>query len=265
MLLESMDLDLIAGRVDVAFTRFNNRRSLTRPCVLQEKQFGQAIAFIDKNRPGDIYYNRVIGFAERDLAHLYEMLEWYRSAAINCNISIPPHQQTDDLLRGLQLEGFRVIGSDWNFYRDPAEPLSACESGIQIEKVDAENIDRFFEHLKSTGVKIDAVVQSDVSHYYSSTEFENYFALLDGEVAASASIFLCEGIAWLSNATTVEAYRHRGCQSALLRRRIERAKQLACKTVFTDAVYGSTSHRNILRAGFELAFSSINMQLEHQP
>jgi GNAT superfamily N-acetyltransferase len=143
--------------------------------------------------------------------------------------------------------------------------MPAYESEIQIEKVDAENLDGFFEHLKSTGVKIDAVVQPGVSHYYTSAEFENYFALLDGQLAASASIFLCEGIAWLSNATTLEPYRNRGCQSALLRRRIERAEQLACDTVFTDAVYGSTSHRNILRAGFELAYSSVNMQLAHQP
>jgi N-acetylglutamate synthase-like GNAT family acetyltransferase len=71
--------------------------------------------------------------------------------------------------------------------------------------------------------------------------------LIDGEVAE------------LGIAATLESGRRRGCQLALLRRRIEDAAAAGVRTLFVETGarvpgHPSTSYANILRAGFEEAY-----------
>ncbi len=67
------------------------------------------------------------------------------------------------------------------------------------------------------------------------------------------------GVAELGMAATLEPARGRGCQTALLRRRIVDAAEAGCHTLFVETGERvpdrpSTSYRNILRAGFEEAY-----------
>ena len=57
----------------------------------------------------------------------------------------------------------------------------------------------------------------------------------------------------MANALTVPALRGRGCQTALLQRRIHDAHQLGCDVLVSQCRPGSTSQNNQLRAGFEIA------------
>jgi hypothetical protein len=49
--------------------------------------------------------------------------------------------------------------------------------------------------------------------------------------------------------------RGRGCQSALLSRRIADAAAAGCDSVASLAEFGSGSHRNLERAGLRVAFT----------
>ena len=67
------------------------------------------------------------------------------------------------------------------------------------------------------------------------------------------------GIAELGIGATLEPARGRGCQLALLRRRILDAAEAGCHTLFVETGERvpdrpSASYRNILRAGFEEAY-----------
>ena len=57
------------------------------------------------------------------------------------------------------------------------------------------------------------------------------------------------GTVWLGFGGVLATHRRRGCQAALLARRIEDVAR-DCHTAIVDAEEGSSSHRNCLRAGF---------------
>jgi GNAT superfamily N-acetyltransferase len=92
-----------------------------------------------------------------------------------------------------------------------------------------------------------------------------YVARVDGEPQACAAMHLHQGIAEFGIAATLEPARGRGCQLALLRRRILDAIEAGCHTLFVETgervpERPSSSYRNILRAGFEEAYLRPNWQ-----
>jgi GNAT superfamily N-acetyltransferase len=81
----------------------------------------------------------------------------------------------------------------------------------------------------------------------------------DGDRPAGAgALFVHEGVGWLGYAATLEQFRGRGAQSAILAARIEAARKQGCSTVVTETGAieegrPGNSYRNILRAGFREA------------
>jgi ribosomal protein S18 acetylase RimI-like enzyme len=71
---------------------------------------------------------------------------------------------------------------------------------------------------------------------------------------AAATLYLKDGVGYLADATTDPAFRNRGLQSALLRRRIRDAGAAGADTVFSGASPFSASHRNMERAGMRVHF-----------
>ncbi|MNP47513.1 hypothetical protein D3C76_1415710 [compost metagenome] len=68
------------------------------------------------------------------------------------------------------------------------------------------------------------------------------------------SLFLSGEKGYLANDYTFPEFRVRGCQSALIKRRLTDAAERGATTVYTDVEFGSASHANMERAGFRLAF-----------
>lgn len=77
-----------------------------------------------------------------------------------------------------------------------------------------------------------------------------YLALVDGEPAAAASLLVTGGTGLLSGASTLPRFRGRGCQTALVRRRIADAA-CRCELLGVTVAVDSASHRNLAREGFE--------------
>jgi GNAT superfamily N-acetyltransferase len=74
-----------------------------------------------------------------------------------------------------------------------------------------------------------------------------------------------DGVAQLGPGMTLERGRGRGCNTQLLRRRLQDACEAGCHTVFVelgerDPEHLSGAHRNLCRAGFEEAYKSQNWQ-----
>ena len=76
-----------------------------------------------------------------------------------------------------------------------------------------------------------------------------YLATVDGRPAAAAALFTHEGSAILVGAATVRPARHRGAQSALIRRRLADASHDSTTVVVTTAEH-SSSRTNLQRLGF---------------
>lgn len=97
----------------------------------------------------------------------------------------------------------------------------------------------------------------DVAHAFASLEpkltraahHHRFVAELDGEPIAAASLHIHHGVGWLRSAAVDRAHRERGIQGALIAARIEAARKHGCTLVGSCADIGSTSARNLERAG----------------
>ncbi len=67
-------------------------------------------------------------------------------------------------------------------------------------------------------------------------------------------------VAALFGASTLQEYRGRGIQSALLQRRLELGRDAGCDIAVVVTLPGTTSQRNAQRAGFTLAYTKIAVQ-----
>lgn len=86
--------------------------------------------------------------------------------------------------------------------------------------------------------------------------FEHFVALDGDRPIASGRLFVHEGLAYLNDGGTLEDFRNRGAQSALIAARVSRAADLGCSLccVYTLA-FLTTSLGNLQRAGFVKLYS----------
>jgi GNAT superfamily N-acetyltransferase len=73
--------------------------------------------------------------------------------------------------------------------------------------------------------------------------------------AGTGALFVADGIGWTDWGATDPDFRRRGCQTALLVARLEKAIALGCRMILTETgeeVPGDPQHsyRNILKVGF---------------
>jgi GNAT superfamily N-acetyltransferase len=85
--------------------------------------------------------------------------------------------------------------------------------------------------------------------------FRRYVARIDGVVAGSASLRIDGDIAQLAGAATLPAFRRRGVQAALLRHRLQDARDAGCTLAVVTTAPGSTSQANVQRRGFALLYT----------
>jgi GNAT superfamily N-acetyltransferase len=91
---------------------------------------------------------------------------------------------------------------------------------------------------------------------------ECYLAMIDRRVAGGGTLAVRGRIAGLFGASTLPAFRRRGVQTALLRRRMERAAEVGCELAMSLAQPGSVSQRNIARCGFETLYTRVKFERE---
>jgi GNAT superfamily N-acetyltransferase len=89
----------------------------------------------------------------------------------------------------------------------------------------------------------------------------DFLAELDGHPIAAGSLCIHQGVALLAGASTIEAWRGRGAQRALLEGRLAYAADLGCELAMMGAEPGSASQRNAERAGFHIAYTRIKWEL----
>ena len=76
----------------------------------------------------------------------------------------------------------------------------------------------------------------------------------DGHPAARAILHWREEIAYLESAGTLTAYRGRGLQRALIRRRIADATKLGCRVMIGGADFENESRTNQMACGLTVAY-----------
>jgi GNAT superfamily N-acetyltransferase len=179
--------------------------------------------------------------------------------------SEPEADGAEELLRSRGYER----GYAWmKFVRDEHPPRF---SPPDVEIVEAAaGDDTPFGMIAATGFGLPAWASAFFAGLPGRPGWHCYLAKVDGEPAACAAMFVHSGIAELGIAATLEPARGRGCQLALLHRRILDAAAAGCHTLLVETGERvpdrpSASYRNILRAGFEEAYLRPNWQRAEAP
>src|SRR3954447_15209760 len=84
---------------------------------------------------------------------------------------------------------------------------------------------------------------------------EGFAARIDGRIAGAAAFRIDGGIAQFCGAGTLPAFRRRGVQTALLRARLQRAREARCSVAVVVTQPASKSQQNVQREGFALLYA----------
>jgi hypothetical protein len=244
-------------QLELELAKFNAKRALS-PIEkrLEVRQMGRAILLREQTAPTSMYHNRIKGFGPEDLPQLDEMLAYYGDFA-PC-IDMTPDKMTEEVASALCERGYIPVEQ---LVFMSAQLAAQHEEGqkpqFHIERVTEQSAEEFIEWivLSSNGeIQItDAMITRTKSYFYA-PHFINYMLRIDGEPAAMGSLFLHGNEGYLANDFTFETFRGRGCQMALIQQRLGDAARLGLTDIYTDVQFGTVSHGNMEKAGFNTAY-----------
>jgi len=245
---------------DLAFTRYNARRSLRlTPAALEVRRLGGAAAVRDTTSDAP-YYNRIIGLTHADIGELDAAIAWYREVDRDCAISLTPDPASLAAMAPLARRGFTLFDSHAFFATRPTAAPAPSTGEVSVRRAGEVDLNAVFDLWQAGAPAIEREVRALKAREQLDPRFHIYLASLDDRPVAMATTFCSDGVAWLGNANTLPGWRRRGCQLALLRRRLADASAAGCAWALTDTAFGSASHRNAERAGMPLAFLTYELR-----
>jgi len=235
---------------------------------LELKTFGQVQVTTVTDLAEARMLNLVLGAGE-DAEHGSEGLSaataWVAERGVSAYVPVTPGLPgTIAAETWLGENGFERGYAWMKFVRDPHPPRFPAPGGVEVVEVMGPD-EEPFGTIAAIGFGLPAWGAEFFAHLPGREGWRCYVAKVGGEAQACAAMLTDEGIAEFGIAATLEAARGRGCQTALLHRRILDAAEAGCHTLFVETgerVPGrpSASYRNILRAGFAEAYLRPNWQ-----
>jgi hypothetical protein len=232
---------------------------------VRRANFGPVQATVIAALPEARVFNLILGGAIDEAAaegFLEDAVEWTRGQGTRGFALVDPDRPgTAGAEAALAAAGYERADGWMRFVRDVHPPRFKVAADVEVVEIDGSDEDAPFGTIAALGFGFPAWVASLFGPLPALPDWRCYLARLDGEPQACAAMLLDGEVAKLGVAATLEGGRRRGCQLALLRRRIEDAAAAGARTLFVETgvrVPGrpSTSYANILRAGFEEAYVS---------
>lgn len=158
--------------------------------------------------------------------------------------------------------------TEWNnvYYRPlGAEQAPPSEARLEIRRIVAGEGRMWSELIARCFATGPENLQALVDLFSVIVEVPDAFALLaawEGKMAGGgAGIVVREHrVAGLYGAGTLPEYRNRGIQTALLQHRLSMAADAGCEYAVIVTLPGTVSERNVVRAGFRLAYTKAAFQ-----
>ena len=203
--------------------------------------------------------NLVLGAAETpELSELEAAVAWAEERStpyVSVTPGLPGSPAAEQWLRD---RGFEPTYAWMKFVRDSHPPRFPAPEEVEVVEVSAPDQEPFGA-IAALGFGMPAWGAELFAHLPGRDGWRCYVARVDGEACGCGAMVIEEGVAELGVGATLEDARGRGCQTALLRRRVEDAAAAGCHTLFVETGERvpdrpSASYRNILKAGFEEAY-----------
>jgi len=236
---------------------------------IEERCFGPVQVTAVTAAPDCPILNQVRGAAEPGAVaegHLAAAIEWADGLGIDYRVAVasrrPGTAVAEDWLnrRGFE-QGRRLV----KYVRDVSWPLLPGVPGVTVweigEDEDMAGETMFFDAAPALGLPSAGGIL--LFSLPAQENWRTYTAELEGQVVSFGSMLIHEGVAALVLDATVEEFRGRGCNQALMRARLLAAAEAGCDTVIAELPEEEgfvAAVRNLLRAGFIPAYHSVNWQ-----
>ena len=239
---------------------------------IEVERFGPVQASAFGELPEIAVLNQIQGAAEPGAisgGYLAEALEWMRSREVDYRIFVAegrPGSEEAELWLGSR--GYER-GDGWvTFVRDASPPDLPVAPDITIWPLGDNEIDgEGLSAIVSQGMDLPLTAETLFFSLPQRERWRCYTASVAPEqrVAATASMMIHEGVAQFGPGNTLAYARGRGCNTALLQRRLVDAIAAGCHTIFAEVwdcqpERFSTVGRNLVRVGFEQAYAVRNWQ-----
>ncbi len=232
---------------------------------IEVRRFGPIQATVVKALGQVGMLNLVLGAAEAARSsELEAAINWAEERStpyVSVTPDLPGSAATEEWLRA---RGFRPTYAWMKFVRDPHPPRFPAPDGVEVVEMTTPDQEPFGT-IAALGFGMPAWGAELFAHLPGRDGWRCYVARVEGEACGCGAMVIEDGIAELGIGATLEAARGRGCQTALLRRRIADAADAGCRTLLVETGEQvpdrpSASYRNILKAGFEEAYLRPNWQ-----
>ncbi|NWG14917.1 MAG: hypothetical protein HXY20_15460 [Acidobacteria bacterium] len=251
--IEQVDIDYTLSRLGGMQAAAGN------PLAVEIKQFGRATAFLIEGWPDFWYGNRVLGLSPADESQLESIVNFFAARKLPFRFEIIPGQLSWSLAMRLHLLGFCQGSFSAALYGPPQPNLVSPALDVRVHVVAPDEVELFLD-LYQDGFGLERLSSRDKQVVNQWLEQESpylqlYLATAAGAPAGVAILYHKDGLGLLADAATVPEFRGRGCQSALLQRRVVEAARQECELLTSFVEFGSASHRNVERAGLRVAYT----------
>jgi hypothetical protein len=210
--------------------------------------------------------NRVVGFglgseAEDAEAALDAIFDLYGDAPVTFLVQVSPAVLTPQLAGLLESRGLQRM-DNWACFIRGTETPPEIPTSLRIERIGTEYAEASaqiacaaFELPAEYGVLLERLVGRP--------GWQHYLAFDGEQPVATGALYVEAGVGYLTFGATLASHRGLGAQGAIIVRRIREAAALGCRWLVSETAEDLPerpfpSYRNMLRAGFRLAYPRPN-------
>ncbi len=201
---------------------------------------------------------------------LDRLVEFYASRGVEPRIEVCPFAD-ETLIAGLFRREFRLI----EFESVLARSLPAHEdlrqlhphgwpADLVLAHVDPANVEqvRTFADVSTQGVRAEGeplaeVLEETTTKMVQHPRCDSFLARMDGKDVGGGAMESSGQVACLFGTSVAPTYRRQGIQTALMLRRLERARECGCKLAVIHSRPDIPTERNAMRLGFFLAYTKV--------
>ncbi len=245
-----LDLHAAADADDVA--------ALGLECV----ETGTALVSIARRLPASaIVVNRVLGLglaAPATRAEVGAIVAAYRDRSVEQYfVQLHPDAGPAELASWLRAAGLRADRGWQKFARDPVKAEMPA-TDLAVREIGRAHGDAFAA-IVCNGFDLGDAAMPWLAKLPGRDGWHVFMSFAGDDPAGVGALFVRDGVGWTDYGATAPEFRRRGSQGAVMAARLERARELGCRQIYTCTGVAvprdpQHSYRNIRKAGFIEAY-----------